>query len=387
MSEIRGHVAEGYGPVADAFATNFRDHGDVGAGFCLYVDGEEVVNVTGGLADPAAGRPYDADTLQLVFSSTKGAAAICVAMLVADGVLDYDTPVAELWPEFGAAGKDRIPLAWIMSHKAGLASVDDPPPLAEVLAVTPIVDALAAQTPLWEPGTRHGYHALTYGWLVGEIVRRVTGRSLGTVFRERVAEPLGLDFWIGLPAELEDRVAPLIPSPPPSTPEEIELMAAYIGPGTMGNRALTLDGVFALDADGGMVWNTREVHASEIPAANGITNARSLARMYAATLGEVDGVRLLGSDIRDAATECVTSGPDLTLLLETHFGMGFMLPDEVLPLAGPRSYGHAGAGGSLGYADPDLGIAYGYVMNQMGGSLVGDPRTQGLTDAVRRCVS
>lgn len=387
MSEIRGQVAEGYGPVADAFAANFRDHGDVGAGFCLYVDGEEVVNITGGLADPASGRPYDADTLQLVFSSTKGAAAICVAMLVADGVLDYDNPVADLWPEFAAAGKDRIPLSWIMSHKAGLASVDDPPALAEVLAVTPIVDALARQTPLWEPGTRHGYHALTYGWLVGEIVRRATGRSLGTFFRERVAEPLGLEFWIGLPSELEDRVAPLIPSPPPSTPEEIELMAAYIGPGTMGNRALTLDGVFGLDTDGGMVWNTREVHASEIPAANGITNARSLARMYAATLGEVDGVRLLDPDIRDAATECVTSGPDLTLLLETHFGMGFMLPDEVLPLAGPRSYGHAGAGGSLGYADPDLGIAYGYVMNQMGGSLVGDPRTQGLTDAVRRCVS
>ncbi len=387
MTEIRGHVAEGYGAVADAFAVNFAEHGDVGAGFCLYVDGVEVVNITGGSADPATGRPYDDSTLQLVFSSTKGAAAICAAMLVAEGRLDYDEKVATYWPEFAAAGKADIPVAWVLSHKAGLASIDSPPPLDEVLAVGPVVDALAAQEPLWEPGTRHGYHALTYGWLVGELVRRVTGESLGSFFRRRVAEPLGLDFWIGLPSQHEPRVAPLVPAPPPSTPEEIELMMAYMGPGTMGYRALTLDGVFGLGGEAGLVWNTPEVHASEIPAANGITDARSLARMYAATLGEVDGVRLLGPDVRDAATECVTSGPDLTLLLETRFGMGFMLPDEILPLAGPRSYGHAGAGGSLGYADPDLGIAFGYVMNQMGGSLVGDPRTQGLTAAVVGCVS
>lgn len=383
--DVNGRVDEGYGSIADAFRANFADHGEVGAGFCLYVDGEPVVDITGGVADPATGRVYDHDTLQLVFSTTKGAAAVCAAILADDGLLDYDERVSTYWPEFAAAGKADIPVSWIMSHRAGLAAVDNPPPLEEVLKVGPIVDALAAQKPLWEPGSAHGYHALTYGWLVGELVRRVSGQSIGAFFRERVASPLGIDFWIGLPESEEERVAPLINAGPPTDPADLQLMMSVMGPGTLGGRALSLDGVFGLSEEGN-VFNTRAVHASEMPAANGITNAASLARMYAATLAPVDGVQLISDATRDVATTPVTSGPDKSLVIETKFGMGFMCHDGILPLTGPRAFGHAGAGGSIGFADPDLGIGYGYVMNQMTGSLVGDPRTEGLTAAVMGCV-
>ncbi|GJM38248.1 MAG: esterase [Acidimicrobiales bacterium] len=386
MTEIRGQVDEGFGKVADAFAANFAEHGEVGAGFCLYVDGRPVVDITGGIADAATSRAYDESTLQLVFSTTKGAAAICAAMLHERGQLDYDAPVAQYWPEFAAAGKGELTVAQMMSHKGGLVSVDNPPPLAEVLAIDPIVEALAAQAPLWEFDGGHGYHALTYGWLVGEVVKRISGQRLGAFLQENVAQPLGIDFWIGLPESDEARVAPLITSPPPSDPIELELMLAVMGPDTLGGRALSLDGMFGVSEEGN-TFNTREVHASEIPAANGITNASSLARMYAATIGSVDGVQLMNDATRTTATEIVTSGNDKCLVMETKFGMGFMCYDGVLPLTGPKAYGHAGAGGSIGFADPDLGIGYGYVMNQMSGSLVGDPRTMGLTEAVRACVS
>jgi CubicO group peptidase (beta-lactamase class C family) len=386
MTEIRGNVEQGFGPVADAFEANFRDHGDVGAGFCLYADGRAVVDLTGGVADQSTGAPYDEHTLQVVFSSTKGAAAISAAMLHQEARLDYDAPVADYWPEFAAEGKGALTVGQMMSHRCGLVSVDSPPSLAEVLEVDPIVKALAAQAPLWDYDGSHGYHALTYGWLVAELVRRITGQRFGDWFQQNVARPLGLDFWIGLPESEESRVAPLIGSMVPEDPAVIELMLAVIGPGTLGGRALTLDGTFTLSGDEN-TFNQREVHASEIPAANGITSASSLARMYAATIGEVDGVRLIDDATREQATATVTSGNDRCLVMETKFGMGFMCADGILPLSGPRSYGHAGAGGSIGYADPDLGIGYGYVMNQMSGSLVGDPRTQGLTDAVKACLS
>jgi len=386
MTEINGQVDEGFGAVADAFAANFAEHGDIGAGFCLYVDGKPVVDLTGGVADQSTGRGYDANTLQLVFSTTKGAAAICAAILYERGELDYDAPVAQYWPEFAAAGKDEMTVGWMMSHRGGLATVDQAPPLAEVLAIDPIVEALAAQAPLWEQDGSHGYHALTYGWLVGEVVRRISGQRIGAFFQENVAQPLGLDFWIGLPEENEARVAPLLSSPPPSDPAVLELMLAVMGPGTLGGRALSLNETFALAGEENL-FNTRDVHASEIPAANGITNAASLAKMYAATIGEVDGVQLINDTTRTTATAPVTSGSDKCLVMETKFGMGFMTHDGVLPLTGTKAYGHAGAGGSIGFADPDLGIGYGYVMNQMSGSLVGDPRTGGLTAAVKSCLS
>ena len=384
MVEINGFAEDGYGAIADAFRANWEIDDEVGAGFSLVHDGKLVVDLTGGTADDS-GRAYDAETLQLVFSSTKGVAAICLAMLVQAGELDYDAPVSSIWPEFGAAGKADLPISWAISHRAGLASVDNPPPLEEILAVTPIVEAIAAQAPLWEPDGSHGYHAITYGWIAAEILRRATGTRMNDWLQTNVVEPLGVEFHMGLPESEHARVAPIRSAPPPSDPEMLALMMSVMGPGTMGGRALSLDGRFGLDGEN--TFNRTDVWSSEIPGAAGITNARSLATIYGATVGEVGGVRLLDDATRELATTPVTGGPDKSLVTETKFGMGFMLPDGVVPLAGPRSFGHAGAGGSLGYADPDLGIGYGYVMNQMAGGLLGDPRATRLTEAVVACVS
>jgi CubicO group peptidase (beta-lactamase class C family) len=370
MSEVQidGFVADGFEPVREAFARNFTDHGEVGAGTALYVDGELKVDLSGGTADPKAVTPYTADTLQLVFSTTKGAAAVCAHLLADRGLLDFEAPVTSVWPEFGQAGKKDVPIKWLLSHRVGLPVVDDPPSLEEVLRWDPIVEALARQAPVWEPGTAHGYHALTYGWLVGEVVRRTSGQSIGDFFRENVAEPLGLDFWIGLPDAEQRRVAPMIASVPgegalpdlSKLPPEIaerlgDMATAAFDPKSLMNRSLSLDGTFSLE--GKLPWNTDEVRAAQIPAANGITNAGSLAKMYAATIGEVDGVRL-----------------------------GFFLPSTFAELAGPGSFGHAGAGGSLGLADRDLGIGFGYVMNKMNLGLSDDPRALNLVEAAKTCL-
>lgn len=385
MVEINGTVADGFGKVADAFRQNFDEFAELGAGFALVADGELKVDLSAGIADKASGRAWDNETLQLVFSTTKGAAAICVARLVEAGKLSYDDKVATHWPEFAAEGKGDITVAQLMSHQSGLPYVDAPLSIDDILSVGPVVEALAAQAPVWSPGTAHGYHAVTYGWLAGELVRRVDGRTIGTYFAEEVAGPLGLDFWIGLPESEEARVSTLEAAPPPTDPAELALMMKVMGPGTVGFKALTMNG--SLMAFGGEnPFNTRAVHATEMPAANGITNAPSLARMYAATVGEVDGVRLVNDATVAAMSAEAVNGPDKALVAETRFGMGFMLNNPLVPLLSPTSFGHAGAGGSLGQADPESGVGYGYVMNQMMGGIAGDPRTVRLNDAVRACL-
>jgi CubicO group peptidase (beta-lactamase class C family) len=386
MVEINGTVAQGFEKVVDVFRSNFDEFAELGAGFALYADGEAKVDITAGVADAATGRAWDEGTLQVVFSTTKGAAAICVARLVDAGALSYDDTVASHWPEFAAAGKENVTIRQMMSHQAGLPYVDRVLSFDDLLAVRPVVEALAAQAPVWEPGTTHGYHALTFGWLAGELVRRVDGRTLGTYFADEVAGPLGLDFWIGLPESEESRVSTLAAAPPPSDPAQLIRMMQTMGPGTIGFKALTMNGSLMGLGAGRNPFNTRAVHATEMPAANGITNASSLAKMYAATVSDVDGVRLLSPDVMRAASAQAVGGPDAALVAETRFGMGFMLDNETVPLLGPNAFGHAGAGGSLGQADPDSGVGYGYVMNQMLSGLTGDPRTVRLNDAVRACL-
>ena len=386
MIEINGTVAQGFEQVADVFRDNFEEFPELGAGFALYADGEAKVDIWAGVADASSRRAWDENTLQLVFSTTKGAAAICVARLVDAGRLSYDDTVASHWPEFAAGGKEHVTVCQLMSHQAGLPYVDSVLSLDDLLAVGPVVDALAAQVPIWEPGTTHGYHALTYGWLAGELVRRVDGRTIGTYVAQEIAAPLGLDFWIGLPESEEPRVSTLAAAPPPSDPAELAMLMQMMGPGTIGFKALTMNGSLMALGAAQNPFNTRAVHATEMPAANGITNASSLAKMYAATVSDVDGVRLLSPDTMRAASAEAVDGPDAALIAETRFGMGFMLDNETVPLLGPNAFGHAGAGGSLGQADPDSGVGYGYVMNQMLGGIAGDPRTVRLNDAVRACL-
>ncbi|MFF7095316.1 serine hydrolase domain-containing protein [Streptomyces rubradiris] len=390
MTTIYGEVASGFEPVRAAFMKNFTRHGDLGAAVCVYWNGRPVVDLWGGVADAETGRPWTRDTLQLVYSATKGATATMAHMLVERGELDLDAPVSKYWPEFAANGKADIPVRWLLAHQAGLVALDQPVPLKEALAWHPMVAALAAQRPLWTPGTAHGYHGRTWGWLVGEVIRRVSGRSPGRFFADEIAAPLGLDFFIGLPASERARVSrmayqrpnvDLTTLPTESVPEELrEQVAAWRDPNSFSNRAYAVTGPPEIDFD------SPEVQAAELPASNGIGTARALARMYAALIGEVDGVRLLSPDALASATEEQASGKDQVMLIPSRFSAGYMLPTESNPMLGPGSFGHTGRGGSLAFAAPEHGVAFGYAMNTIiaGGD---DARAAALVDAVRRALS
>jgi CubicO group peptidase (beta-lactamase class C family) len=381
---IDGWTAPGFESVRTAFDKNFAEGLEVGAAFAAYHHGELVADLWGGIADLKTGRPWERDSVIGVFSTTKGAAAMCANKLAQEGRLDIDAPVASYWPEFAAEGKENIPVRYLLTHRAGLAWVDEPLTLEQALAWEPMIHALERQKPSWEPGTAHGYHAITYGYLVGEVVRRVAGRTIGTYFREEIAEPLGLDFWIGLPEEHESRVAMLVGSLTGGL-ESADLdadaraaIAALMGPDSVLGKALTGGGAFGGDG----IWNTRAVHAAEVPAAAGISDARSIARMYAACIGEVDGIRILSPEQMKLASAQETDGPNVVLMnLDLQFGLGFIVPSTILQLGGPGSFGHFGAGGSVGWADPDAELGFGYVMSKMDMGLTGDQRSARLVNA------
>ena len=406
MTDIGGYVEAGFEGVREAFARNFTDHGEVGAAVAAYVGGRKVVDLWGGDADHD-GTPYGEDTLQLVFSTTKGVTAICANLLAQRGELDIDAPVSHYWPEFAAAGKADVPVRWLLCHKVGLPYIDRDLSLDEVLAWDPAVKALADQTPIWSPGTAHGYHAVTYGWLVGEVIRRITGRSVGAFVADELAGPLGLDLWVGLPDEQQARVAPLTNHGPGENPaaaaraslvaeapagttagvaggnDLVSMIEQFLGPDSLLVKAL--GGVSGLLIQEGM-FNRPEVRAAELPAANGVSNARSLAKLYAAAVGPVDDLPGVGPLLTEsqiaAATTAQTSEADKVLFFETTFGLGFMLSSPFSPYGAAESFGHSGAGGSMAFADPVNGIGFGYVMNRMLQNLAGDPRTTGLVKAL-----
>ena len=377
--EIHGHVAPGWQAVADLLAASIKRGEDVGASVAVYHRGQCVVDIAGG-SFHADGGDYDRQTLQLVFSTTKGITALAAAMCVERGLLDYDAPVSGYWPEFAAEGKDEATVAQLLSHQCGLITVDGIT-LEEALDWDTVTGRLATTAPDWPIGSGHGYHALTFGWLAGELVRRVDGRSLGQFVADEIVAPLDVDLWIGLPEAQEHRVSPIIgglvsDDLDPAMKQMVELM---MGPATRGGRALSLSGAFAVEG----TWNRRDVHAAQIPAANCISNAASLAKVYAATLGSVDGVRLLDAATRDRATTRVTptGENDLCLLMPTTFSMGFMTYGTFTPYAGPGSFGHPGAGGSVAFAQPERDLAFAYAMNKMAPNLAADVRAQQLIAA------
>jgi CubicO group peptidase (beta-lactamase class C family) len=377
MLPVHGFVARGFESVRDAFATNLEHHGDIGAACAVYRAGKPVVDLWAGFADLAGGRSWEEDTIQIVFSATKGVTAVCLNLLRERGLLDVDAPIAAYWPEFGAQGKARIPVRWALSHRAGLAAVDGDLTLAEVLAWHPVVAAIAAQAPNWEPGTAHGYHARSFGWILGEVVRRITGRTLGRFFAEEIARPFGLDFHIGLPATERRRSARMLP------PESMPDLAQLFGPSSLMARVMSgPSNLFAYDD----MWNRPDVLAAEMPSSNGVGGARALARLYAALVADVDGMRVLEPDtVRDA---CVvqSQGPDRVIFFPSCFGLGFTLQPMLAPGAGPRAFGHPGAGGSLGFADPETGLGFGYVATRMKFDPTGDERTKGLVAALYHAV-
>jgi CubicO group peptidase (beta-lactamase class C family) len=369
--QINGHVAPGFESVRDAFAANFANDGDVGASFCATKDGEIVVDLWAGVADAETGKPWERDTIVNVYSTTKTMCALTALLLADRGELDFAKPVAHYWPEFAANGKAAVTVAQLMSHSAGLSGWKEKVSKDDLYDWDKATALLATQAPFWEPGTAPGYHAMTQGFLVGEVVRRIAGVSLGTLFRTEIAEPLGADFHIGLPASEDDRVATLIPPP--------------VGQGIadMTDRPLTAN-MAGNPAINPLETRTRAWRAAEMPAANGHGNARSVAMVQTlvANAGVSGGKRILSEAGVRRALESQIQGDDLVLGIPVHYGLGYGLPGGQMPFPNPNSCYWGGYGGSLVINDLDARTTFAYVMNKMAGTTVGDLRAFSLAMAM-----
>lgn len=387
---VSGKCAPKFERVREEFERNFKEREEVGASVCVTLDGKTVVDIWGGTADVDTGEPWKEDTVSVVFSATKGATALCAHILASRGLLDIDAPVVKYWPEFGKAGKENITVKMLLNHQAGLPHVRKPLPQGAYYNWDIMVHALEEQEPFWEPGTRHGYEFVVFGWLAGEVVRRVSGKSLGRLLQDEVAKPLGLDFWIGLPEEMEPRVSKIIMFDPQQMLDTPFMRTAIADPKSIQGLALFNDGG-TLTVDG---VDSRAIHAAEVGGAGGITNARGLAGMYAplACGGSLKGVNLVDRDtLARMSAVSSSTGQDMTLLIPMRFSLGFIkshdnrrqppgMQDSMI--LSEDAFGHPGAGGSIGFADPRERISFGYMMNKMGPGLGLNPRGQSLVDAV-----
>ena len=373
---IDGFCDPEFSALREAFADNFTDRGEPGAAIALSIGGRVVADLWGGWSDGARTQPWQRETLVNFFSVSKALCAICALRQVESGKIDLDAPVARLWPEFAAAGKEGITLRHLLSHRSGLPALRDPQPEGAMLDWHAMTDALAAQTPWWVPGTAHGYHVNTFGFLIGEVVRRAAGKTIGHVLRDEIALPLDADVHIGLPESEHRRAAEFLwpdgawpTQPPPVSDFDLMRWNAYWNPpGVSGAR-----------------WvNRPEWRLAEIPSTNGHGTARGVARVYAALAngGEIGGVRILERETLELATTEQSSGEDLITQRPSRFGLGFQLTQTQRPL-GPNigAFGHFGAGGSLGFCDPETGVAFGYVTNDMGPRWQ-NPRNRALIDAI-----
>jgi CubicO group peptidase (beta-lactamase class C family) len=365
---VRGHCEPPFARVREALAEALVSGAEVGAALAVHVDGRAVIDLWGGDADAARSRAWERDTLVNLYSVGKALTAVCVLRLVEAGRLDLDTPVATWWPEFAQAGKSRLPLRYLLTHQAGLPAVARPLPPDAWRRWETMTEALAAQAPWWAPGRGHGYHVNMQGFLLGEIVRRVTGRTFGAHLRESLVEPAGLDFFVGLGPEQDARCADVVPRPP--GPEEEELRRRLgVDPATLGGLDLMRVNAYRNppEVSGTGIVNTRAWRAAEVPSTNGHGHARGVARLYAALAGDgrIDGFPVLSPETIARASTPQVSGEDIVLQRPTRFGLGFQLAMPERPLGpNPRAFGHFGAGGSLGFADPDARVAFGYAMNQ-----------------------
>ena len=356
--EIQGHCAPRFAGVREEFARGFAERDELGASVAIVLNGELVVDLWGGWADVARTRPWERDTIVVVHSVTKAFVSMAVHMLVERGLIDFDAPVVRYWPEFGQAGKERITVRQLISHQAGLPVIDAPLPPHATLHWETMIRALEGQTPIWEPGTKHGYHAGTWGFLIGEVIRRVDGRTPGTFIREELCAPWGLDFHLGFGPELDHRVADLAePSPAnvqqpqqPATPLRQRAFGLVLGPPP----------------------DPRAARASEQPSGNGHSNARAIALAFGgmARGGELNGVRLIGADRVPLMYEEQARGIDEVLGTASRYSLGFWLTaGDLAPHRGPRCFNHPGVGGALGLADPDCKLGFGYAMNRTGAAM------------------
>ena len=384
--EIHGRCDERLGAVRRAFEQNFLERGDIGAACSVTIDGEPVVDLWCGTLDRDGRCPWGRDALMNIYSVGKAMTAVALLRLVDRGLVDLDEPVASYWPEFAEAGKERLPVRQLLTHQAGLVAVARPLPPGSFLDWNLMTSELARQEPWWTPGTGHGYHTNTYGFLAGEVVRRVDGRSLGTFFREEISAPLGIELLIGFGPEYDHRVADIIPytgDPDPARRPWLEADPETLRGVELG-RYLSYRNPRPKD-DGSTGVNTRAWRAAEYPSTNPHGNARGMARLFGALAsgGAVDGFRVLDEETVERARAIESDGTDLVLGRPTRFGLGFQLTiPGVRPLGpNPQTFGHYGAGGLLGFADPTERLGFGYVCNQAGRSWR-DPRNIALIDAV-----
>jgi CubicO group peptidase (beta-lactamase class C family) len=364
-AEINGTCAKGFEAVRSAFAANFASPGEAGASVSVVRNGEVVADLWGGYADAARQRPWKRDTLANVWSTTKGMGALVCGMLVERGAMAYEDKVAKHWPEFAANGKADVTVGQMLSHQAGLCGPTVPTTVEDYYDQALMAKRLAEQAPIWTPGSRSGYHALSVGILAGELVKRVSGKSIGTFFRDEVAKPFGVDFFIGLPQSAEMIPAKTNNMPPPETLNASQIAA-------MGNPAVNAE-----------FPNKRGWRAAELSSANGQGTASALARVYGALAadGKIDGKALVRPETIRRMTAVQIEGHDEVLAMPARWGAGFLL--NVGGLYGPNdeTFGHSGWGGSFGIADPKTGLAIAYVMNQMGPDLAGDARANAIVAA------
>lgn len=370
-TEIHGRCTKGFEGVGEVFAANFSALGEIGASAAVIWKGEPVVDLWAGHADAAGAKHWQRDTLANVWSTTKGMGALVCGMLAERGLMSYEDKVSKHWPEFAAEGKGDVTVGQMLSHQAGLCGPSVPTTAEEMCNQALMAERLATQAPLWTPGSRSGYHALTVGILAGELVRRVSGKTIGTFFREEVAEPFGVDFFIGLPASEDARVAEMIPAKTSNMPD----------PSTLNASQMLALGNPAPDA---RVPNERFWRGAELSSANGQGTAAAIARVYGAlaTDGTIDGKRLVKPETIRAMTKLQIEGHDEVLAMPARWGAGYIL--NVGGLYGPNdeAFGHSGWGGSFGMADPKTGLGIAYVMNQMGPDLAGDARANAIIAAV-----
>ena len=378
---VNGYCAENFIEARHIFEKSISSGFELGGSIAVEVKGKKVIDLWGGHLDHSQSKLWEENTLVNVFSTTKGIAAICLLQLIEKGLLDIEKPVSEYWPEFSANGKDHIPVKYLFCHKAGLCGVREPLQSGAFSDWELITSELARQEPLWEPGTAHGYHAITYGHLVGELLRKIDGRTIGQYFKEEIAEPLELDFWIGLPDSEFNRVSDIYPSKPGPLQYLFPLLTKlprFMLPGRakflldFGDTSKPVGAAFnnpPISSSEGMEANTKQWRNAEIPAANGHGTARSIAKLYGilANGGSRDGIHVLSPETIEKGRQTQSDVKDLVLGgMRTRFGLGFMLGTENVSMGpNPNAFGHGGAGGSLGFSDPDNNISLGFVMNQM----------------------
>jgi CubicO group peptidase (beta-lactamase class C family) len=376
--------------VRDEFVRNFSERGEVGASVCVMLGPFPLVDLWGGVANPATGDAWGKDTLVHVWSCTKGVTALCAHILASRGQLDLDAPVVQYWPEFGQNGKQDTTVEMLMSHKAGVPAIRQPLPAGALYDWDYMVDTLAAEEPFWKPGTRHGYHALTFGFLVGELVRRISGKPLGDFVRDEITGPLGLDLWMGLPASEDHRVAPSIPADPPTAPPFPNwLLEALSDPMSVPALVFFNNGGYLVPGEA----DSRAAREAVIGATGAITNARALCRLYAEIAkkrlpGRPPGLVNEASLVRMSRT--ISAGNDVFGSIPSRFACGYIKSmdnrrgtpaNQDSGILSEDAFGHSGFGGSLAFADPRANFSFAYTMNRQGPGTLLNPRGQSLVDA------